>query len=98
MESKESGPEIHNPSAKEINRARRKFSRVVRSLPAESQDFITEMTSILTEKDIYRKFKENPADIESFGKELEGMGLEEGQIQTIFTFFNLPYKKEQDGN
>ena len=98
MENKESAPsEIHVSTPREIKRARRKFSRVVRSLPPESQDFITEISSILTEPDIYRNFKSNPGNIENFGKELKGMGLEENQIRTIFTFFNLPYEKEQDG-
>jgi hypothetical protein len=98
MENKESVPsEIHVSTPREINRARRKFSRVVRSLPPESQDFITEMTSILTEPDIYRNFKEDPGNINSFEKELRIMGLEEDKIRTIFTFFNLPYEKEQDG-
>lgn len=97
MENKESSHEIHKPTPREINRARRKFSRIVRSLPSESQDFITEMTSILTEPDIYRSFKSHPGNIESFEKELRNMGLGENKIKTIFTFFNLPFQKEQDG-
>ncbi len=97
MENKESAPQIHTLTPKEINRARRKFSRVVRSLPPESEEFITDMTNIFAEPDIYRDFKARPGNIESFEKELRGMGLGENKIRTIFTFFNLPYKKEQDG-
>jgi hypothetical protein len=98
MENKESGAsEVLRPTPKEINRARRKFSRVVRGLPSESRDFITEMTSILTEPDIYRSFREHPGNVESFERELRDMGLGENKIRVIFTFFNLPYQKEEDG-
>lgn len=98
MENREGGaPEIANPTTREINRARRKFSKIVRGLPDESRDFITEMTSILTEPDIYRRFREHPGNIESFEKELRAMGLGENKIKTIFTYFNLPFKKEDNG-
>lgn len=98
MENREGvASEVAYPTPKEINRARRKFSRIVRGLSPDSRDFITEMTSILTEPDIYRSFREHPGNVESFEKELRGMGLGENKIKTIFTYFNLPFKKEENG-
>ena len=96
MENRESIPkkEVHVPGSREINRTRRKFLRVVRRLPQENQDFITEMTSILTEPDIYRSFKADVQNSENFRNELEQMGLGESKIKTVFNFFNLPYEKK----
>lgn len=97
MENKESVPiqEVQTPSVREINRTKRKFLRIVRHLPSENEEFITDMTSIFAEPDIYNKFKSDPHNIEEFHHELERMGLGEGKIKIVLNYFNLPYEKKE---
>ncbi len=55
------------------------------------------MTSILTEPDIYNKFRSNPDEVTNFKKELTNMGLGEDKIKVIFNYFNLPYSGKENG-
>lgn len=81
-------------SDREINKIRRKFARIVRDLPPMGQDLVTDMTSILSERDKYAEFKSDAHNIEEFSSELGQMGVDEKKIQTIMRFFNLPYEKK----
>lgn len=82
------------PTSREILRARRKFAGVLRRLSPENQDFLSDMTSILNEDDIYNSYKSDPEKLNGFHKKLEGMELGENKIKTVFNFFNLPYEKK----
>jgi uncharacterized protein YcgI (DUF1989 family) len=77
-----------------ILRARRKFTGVVRRLPQESQDFVTDMTNIFSEPDVYNRFKADPQNIQNFRLELAHMGLRESKIRVIMNYFNFPYEKQ----
>jgi hypothetical protein len=94
MENRELGlsQEVYIPSQREINKTRRKFLRIVRHLPQEGQDFLSDMTNVLTEPDIYKDFKSSKERIKGFRDELGQMGISAPKIKIIMNYFNFPYE------
>lgn len=84
----------HLQSSREIQRARRKFSRVIRNLPPMGQDLISEMSSQFHELDVYNNFKSDQHNIDNFADELRQMGIDKGKIRTIMNYFNIPYESK----
>lgn len=88
---------VEEPSAKEINRRRRRYIKLLRHLPQESQEFITDFGNIFSELDEYRRFRADPNNLVDFKAQLEQIGLGEKPIRIVFNYFNLPLQGKENG-
>ncbi|OGH07173.1 MAG: hypothetical protein A2171_00705 [Candidatus Levybacteria bacterium RBG_13_35_9] len=73
----------------EISRREQAFNKVLRRLSPEQQDVITELTSVLMEKDIYSGYKADPKRVEDLALGLSLIGLKPRQSKIVLRYLNL---------
>jgi len=73
----------------EISRRKKAFNKVLRQLSPEQQDVITELTSVLMERDIYNEYKADPTKIEDITTGFRLIGLKPRQSKIILRYLNL---------
>ena len=82
------GPEVILGEA-EIAKRGRKYNRVLRGLSPEQQSVVTELTSVLSEMDIYKQYRGNLQKVEDLSMSLELIGLKRNQRRVVLRYLNL---------
>ena len=66
------------------------FYDTLRKLPPDAQEFITGLSSILMEPDIYKAYKKDETKIAGIKNELVQKGVSKTEINQVMKFFNFP--------
>lgn len=91
---KDPGRELRR-SSRDINRTRRKFSKVMRRLPQAQQDLVSDMTSVLLESDVRTELALDPSRIEEISENLRASGIDDKKLKTIMDYLNLPFNTKK---
>ncbi len=73
-----------------FRRKEKELSSILRQLPPESREFVTDLTSIFLERNEYERVRSNPEVISQLHDQLVGAGISEKKIKKIMRYFNLP--------
>lgn len=70
------------------NEVREFFNRIT-SFPVSSQKFISDLSNIFLEKDVYDSVKQDPSKLDHIKRELTQQGLGDEDINVVMKYFNL---------
>lgn len=61
----------------------------IQQFPAAARDFVTYLSSLFLEEDIYERHRNNPQAIREIAGVLRGQGVSEDGVLTVLTYFDF---------
>lgn len=74
---------------REIAAREKMFYEMVDALSDDAQDYVSALSNAFLEADVYRRFVSNDASVEWLQKELNGLGLDDAQVEVVMEHFGL---------
>lgn len=74
---------------------RKLYFKKLNSMPDDTRNYVSQLSSIFLEDDVYEQFKNDPSKIDALKQELASMGMMPEDLKLTLRYFNLAEIQKQ---